>query len=61
MNAHGFAGAFLFEADGRACSIRMRKTKMGGAIAPGIHLIEAPHPADRRSEAKAIPPSPLIT
>jgi hypothetical protein len=42
MDAPGFAGAFLFEADGRACSIRMRKTKMEGAIAPGIHLIEAP-------------------
>jgi hypothetical protein len=33
MNVPGFAGAFLFGADGRACSIRMRRTKMEVSVA----------------------------
>jgi hypothetical protein len=33
MDAPGFAGAFLFVADGRACSIRMWRTKMGVSVA----------------------------
>jgi len=35
MNAPGFTGAFLFGADARACSQRMRKTKMGVSVANG--------------------------
>jgi hypothetical protein len=45
MNAHGFAGAFLFGADGRARSPRMRKTKMGvSGSERAFILIEAPSP-----------------
>jgi hypothetical protein len=39
MTAHGFAGAFLFGTNGRACSIRMWKTKMKVSVANGIRLI----------------------
>ena len=34
-DAPGFAGAFLFAADTRACSQRMRKAKMGVSVANG--------------------------
>jgi len=38
MNAPGFAWAFLFEAGARACSQRMRRTKMEAATAAGAFI-----------------------
>jgi hypothetical protein len=44
MNVPGFAGAFLFEADRRACSLRMRRTKMEVSVANG-HSFDLSLPA----------------
>jgi hypothetical protein len=52
----GFSRAFLFEADARACSQRMRQTKMGVSDSERALVWSlAPHLRDRRSEAEAIP------
>ena len=50
-NAPAFGGAFLFGADARACSQRMRKTKMEVSVANGIGLVLSPHIRDRRSQS----------
>ena len=47
--APALPGHFCLEQMGRACSDQMRKTKMEGAVAPTIHLFDAPHPWDQRS------------
>jgi len=44
-------GAFFLKQMGRDCSDQMRRTKMEGAIAPGIHLFLATHPRDRRRQS----------
>ena len=61
MNAPGFTGAFLFGADARACSQRMRKTKMGVSAANGHSFDWSPHPRDQRGAGgdEIIPLSPL--